>query len=104
MTQATLFVIVTVLALGVIVALYLREARRALTPTLVALSLVAAGAIGNLCDRLVFGHVRDFLSFYLINYPVFNVADILITAGALLLVVELVRRRPDSTPVAPTVR
>jgi signal peptidase II len=100
----TVFVVVTVLALGVIVALYLREARRGLTPTLVALSLVAGGAIGNLCDRVAFGHVRDFLSFYCINYPVFNVADILITAGAILLAVELLLRRPEPAMTTPAPR
>jgi len=49
----------------------------------VALSLILAGAIGNLIDRLFFGYVIDFLDFRI--WPVFNVADSAITAGAILL-------------------
>ena len=48
-------------------------------------SLVYAGILGNLGDRLVFGHVKDFLSFRFWEYsfPVFNVADICIVIGAI---------------------
>lgn len=68
-----------------------------------ALALVAAGAIGNLYDRILLGHVRDFMFFIFdlpfhgtsipvldwtipLKYPVFNVADIEIIAGVLILV------------------
>jgi len=50
---------------------------------IVFLSLVLAGAIGNLIDRLFFGYVVDFLDFRI--WPVFNVADSSITIGAILL-------------------
>lgn len=50
---------------------------------IVSLSLVLAGAIGNLIDRLFFGYVVDFLDFRI--WPVFNVADSSITIGAILL-------------------
>jgi len=49
----------------------------------VSLSLILAGAIGNLIDRLFFGYVIDFLDFRI--WPVFNVADSSITIGAILL-------------------
>jgi len=48
-----------------------------------ALLLLAAGALGNGLDRLTHGHVVDFI--YLSHWPVFNVADVYITAGAVLL-------------------
>ena len=48
-----------------------------------ALSLILAGAAGNLIDRLVFGYVIDFLDFCV--WPVFNIADSAITIGAVLL-------------------
>jgi signal peptidase II len=50
---------------------------------LVALSLILAGALGNLIDRLFFGYVIDFLDFRV--WPVFNIADSAITTGAVLL-------------------
>lgn len=50
----------------------------------VPISLLLAGAIGNLIDRLMFGSVTDFLDFRI--WPVFNVADSAVTIGGLLLV------------------
>jgi signal peptidase II len=51
-----------------------------------ALGLILGGTLGNLFDRVVFGGVRDFLYFYLIDWPVFNIADscLVVGAGALL--------------------
>jgi signal peptidase II len=51
----------------------------------IALGLILAGTIGNLYDRLVFGGVRDFLYFHLIDWPVFNLADCCLVVGAFLL-------------------
>ena len=47
-------------------------------------SLVIGAAIGNLIDRIVYGHVIDFLDFRI--WPVFNVADIAIALGVMLLI------------------
>ncbi|MFC3908438.1 signal peptidase II [Legionella dresdenensis] len=56
-----------------------------------AVSLILGGAVGNLYDRAVLGHVTDFIDIYYNNhhFPVFNVADIAICIGAFLLVVDL---------------
>lgn len=52
----------------------------------IALGLILAGTIGNLYDRIVFHGVRDFLYYYyLINWPVFNLADCCLVVGAFLL-------------------
>lgn len=51
----------------------------------VLLSALIAGGIGNMIDRLRFDFVVDFISFVLINYPVFNVADIYIVVSAIVL-------------------
>jgi signal peptidase II len=53
-----------------------------------ALGLILGGTLGNLYDRLVFHGVRDFLYFYLINWPVFNVADCCLVIGAGLLLLQ----------------
>lgn len=68
--------------------------------TLGACALLFAGILGNLTDRVRLGHVVDFILLYVKDYqwPVFNVADICICAGALLLAVDLFReskRAPD---------
>ena len=61
-----------------------------------AVALILGGAVGNLIDRLLHGHVIDFLDFYWRNWhwPAFNVADSAIVCGAALLIVdELLRVR-----------
>lgn len=50
-----------------------------------ALSLIIAGAIGNMIDRVFRGYVIDFLEATFIDFPVFNVADICVTVGAALM-------------------
>ncbi|HEV3440179.1 MAG TPA: signal peptidase II [Gemmata sp.] len=54
------------------------------------LGLILAGTVGNLYDRLVFNGVRDFLYFYRIDWPVFNVADCCLVVGAGLLLFQAV--------------
>lgn len=61
-----------------------------------ALALILGGAIGNVIDRVAYGHVVDFLDFHVggWHWPAFNVADSAIVGGAILLVVdELLRVR-----------
>ena len=57
----------------------------------VCLGLILAGALGNLMDRIFFGHVIDFLDFRV--WPVFNVADSAITVGAILLAWNIFRAK-----------
>jgi signal peptidase II len=61
-----------------------------------ALAMILGGAIGNVIDRVIHGHVIDFLDFHAggWHWPAFNVADSAIVGGAILLVVdELLRVR-----------
>jgi signal peptidase II len=80
-----LFIILSVIALGV-VAWMLRQTapRQRLLP--LALGLVVAGALGNLFDRVFLGYVRDFIYVEAIHYPAFNVADSCICIAAALLI------------------
>jgi signal peptidase II len=58
---------------------------------MVVLALIFAGTLGNLYDRLVFRGVRDFLHFHwegVIDWPVFNIADVCLVTGASLLALE----------------
>ncbi len=54
------------------------------------LALILGGALGNLYDRLAYGHVVDFLDFHAAgwHWPAFNVADSAITLGAAILILE----------------
>ena len=87
-------------AVGVIVSsvIVIRLARSAATQKWfeVALVLILAGAIGNLIDRIRVGYVVDFIALYYgaWRFPAFNVADMAIFLGAVMLVLELLGMLP----------
>jgi signal peptidase II len=91
--QRELFIAIALIASVWVVYLLRRHLRQTLL--CFALSLILAGAIGNVIDRLLFGAVIDFLDFHLFGYhwPAFNLADSAITCGALLLIWESLRPR-----------
>jgi signal peptidase II len=81
--------------LAFVAMLWWRRRHKAATAEHAAWALIAAGALGNFLDRAVRGYVVDFI--HLHHWPVFNVADIAVVAGAaLLLIVHW--RRPRASP------
>ena len=94
-TNAT--VVLALVAIGLSVVLVRAVQRAKDLVTVVALSLVLGGALGNLCDRILRapgvlrGEVVDFV--HVGSFPSFNVADSAITIGALLLVVASFRKQ-----------
>jgi signal peptidase II len=83
----TRLVLVTALALGVVTYLFSRDPTR---PGMwVAAGLLAGGAIGNLADRIRVDAVIDYVAIG--NWPAFNLADVAVTAGVLLLAYAYVR-------------
>ena len=65
-----------------------------------AAAMIIGGALGNVIDRLIHGHVVDFLLFYWKDwyYPAFNVADSFICVGAVLLVLDGVFHKKEPKP------
>jgi signal peptidase II len=59
-----------------------------------SLSLILGGALGNVTDRIAYGHVIDFLDIYIgrWHWPAFNIADSAICIGAVLFVIDELRR------------
>ncbi len=65
--------------------------------------LILAGAIGNAVDRVRLGYVVDFIYFHIRNHfswPVFNVADILITIGMMLLILQVIAFQTKTRPAS----
>ena len=64
----------------------------------IAFSLLYAGIIGNLLDRVINGYVIDFLDFKIFNYdyPVFNFADIFIVIGIFLLCISIIKKEDEN--------
>lgn len=52
---------------------------------LILIAIIAAGGIGNAIDRLATGYVVDFICFDFIDFPVFNIADIGVTCGIIII-------------------
>lgn len=84
--QSPIFAILAVIVSCVIIYYYPRIAPHDWTLRL-ALGLQLAGALGNLIDRVIAGHVTDFISVG--TFPVFNVADSSITVGVLILLLSV---------------
>ena len=82
------FAIVSVLFLGVILYAWIRIPKeRFYLPLLTIATVLAAGALGNFIDRFFRGYVIDFIYFSLIDFPVFNVADIYVTVAAFAMII-----------------
>jgi signal peptidase II len=86
--QTPFFVAIAVVASFVVGFLMTKNPTKALLCT--GLALILGGALGNLWDRLEWGHVVDFLDFHAAgwHWPAFNVADSAITVGAVVLILE----------------
>lgn len=89
------FVAFSIAAIGLILLLYLRLPGRSRLE-LAAMGALLGGALGNLVDRLRAGVVVDFIDIGLgtLRWPVFNVADIAVTGGVVLLLLGVARHRP----------
>ena len=85
--QRWFFTIIAVV-ISCVLAVWLARNNKSQLKLNLALSLVLAGAIGNLIDRSIYGYVIDFLHLYYQNwhYPAFNIADSAICIGAALLI------------------
>jgi len=86
--QTPLLIVFALVAAGVVGYLIVKNPHKRLL--CLGLALILAGAVGNLIDRLRYGHVVDFLDFHAMgwHWPAFNVADSAITIGAVLLILE----------------
>ena len=57
--------------------------------TLIPLAMIAGGGVSNVADRLQFGYVVDYINFYCIDYPVFNLADICVVVGVFWIAAKI---------------
>lgn len=87
--QQLFFSIVTVVVIAGIGYCFWRFRYR--HPILLCLSLILAGAIGNFIDRLLQGYVVDMFEFLPVNFPVFNIADMCLTLGVIMLIIIVLR-------------
>jgi len=60
-----------------------------------SLVMVAAGGVGNMIDRVIYGYVQDMFKVELFNFAIFNVADIFITVFAILFAIAMIFEKPE---------
>lgn len=85
------FIIASILAIIILLKFMFsfKENKR----NILAFGLLFGGILSNLADRIFLGYVRDFLDFKIFNYdfPVFNIADIAIVLGVVLLILAILK-------------
>jgi signal peptidase II len=83
-------IVVTIIALLVLAYVLIKKRPKDRLEWL-ALVCIFAGGAGNLIDRIVQGYVVDLFQFTFVNFAVFNVADIFVVGGVLLLAISMIR-------------
>ncbi|MBE6154570.1 MAG: signal peptidase II [Firmicutes bacterium] len=86
-----IFIIASIVALVLLVK-YMFSFKKNARNT-VAFACLCSGIVSNLADRLFLGYVRDFLDFKIFgyDYPIFNIADIAIVVGVILLIIAIIK-------------
>ena len=99
--QRWFFAVVALVVSGVLLV-WMKGLKPHETWVAVALALVLGGALGNLFDRVAYGHVIDFILIHWQSrwyFPAFNLADSAITLGAIMLVLDMFRSKPSEEAV-----
>lgn len=94
--NSLLVLIISGLVIGYIIY-YLEKHKPSRKIEKIAYSFILAGALGNFINRLVYGYVIDFIDVKIFgyNYPIFNIADIFIVVGVLVLIIDTWRCNHD---------
>lgn len=86
--QQWFFLVITLITLFIVTFIYIKLPReKHFVPLRICLITLVSGAIGNMIDRIRFGYVVDFFYFKLIDFPIFNVADIFATVSTVVLII-----------------
>lgn len=88
-----IFIIINIIILGILMKFAISKREEIDTISLIAISLIIAGGMGNLVDRVARGYVVDFIDINpTLKYPVFNIADIFVVTGCIVIAIELIYR------------
>lgn len=90
--STSMFVAVNLVIIGLIIYFIFSKKEEISKLILIALHLIVAGGISNLIDRIIRGFVIDYIDIsLLIRYPVFNLADIFIVVGCIIIAISLIK-------------
>ncbi|MGN0374394.1 MAG: signal peptidase II [Butyrivibrio sp.] len=90
------FIILTsILCIAIIFLFFITPMKKKYNVLRIILTVLGAGAVGNLIDRVMNGYVHDFIYFEIIDFPVFNVADICVTLSMFILIFLVIFKYKD---------
>lgn len=91
------FFIILSFTISIVLVIWLQKLKQSHRLQTVSIALILGGAIGNLIDRSLYGHVIDFLDVYYQTYhwPAFNIADSAISIGTVLLIIDSFHHRHE---------
>ena len=87
-----LVILINIVILGIIIKFLKENIDKIDMVVFISLILILTGGFGNLIDRIFRGHVIDFIDVNLFDFPIFNIADIYIIVGAIILVIAIVKQ------------
>lgn len=94
----TIFIIIfTTIVIAFLIYYLIRQNLNSIE--MIGYGMVLGGAVGNLFDRIFYGYVIDFIDIYIFgyDYPVFNIADIAIVVGVIVLLIGMLRSEKNET-------
>ncbi len=81
------FIILTIIIVGYLLYYFIKNYKTNKRLLNISLAFIITGALGNFYDRLFNGYVVDFIDFAFFEFPVFNIADIFVTVGSILMII-----------------
>ena len=84
------FIILTITIIAFLMVFFIKNINKNPLFLNIAISLIISGALGNFYDRLFHGYVVDFIEFSFVSFPIFNIADILVTTGCALILIYII--------------
>ena len=94
--QTVFYILTAVFLVAAVFMLRKIPKTRRFNPLIICLLVLCAGAIGNLIDRIIHRYVVDFIYFSVIDFPIFNVADIYVTLSVIFLIILVLFRYKDA--------
>lgn len=88
-----ILIILSVVALVLLIIYVLKHIKSISLKMCFFIALLSGGIAGNLHERIALGYVRDYFQLNFINFPVFNISDILINVGVIALVILILLKR-----------
>ncbi len=86
------FALISIIVIAIIIRFMVLQKDRIDKKTMIALELIIAGGVSNLIDRLFRGFVVDYIDInQLMSFPIFNLADLCISIGWIILVISIIR-------------